>query len=271
MVSLDSDGSFCIYNSSPVDLIADVQGFYSDADANGLRLTTVAPARLIDTRTATKPATNAITRVATGAPVGTTAVLVNLTMTRASSPGFITADKCSALTATPNQTKSNGNYVAGIDIANSSVVNLDPNGDFCIYNSSPVDIVADLQGFYQTPGIGIDLTPTAPLRLIDTRTGVKPPANTLTRVTTNAPAGTTAALINLTMTRASSPGFITADKCSALSATPNQTKSNGNYVAGQDIANTSVIPLDLDGSFCVYNSSPVDVIADLQGFYQPPT
>ena len=267
---LQPDGKIIIGSSNGASELVLVRYLGGSLEYSGL--VPVAPTRVLDTRAIAKPAANTLTRVSTGAPAGTRAALVNLTMTRGASPGFITADKCSALTNTPNQTKSNGNYIAGRDIANSSVVSLDSDGSFCIYNSSPVDLIADVQGFYSDADAnGLRLTTVAPARLIDTRTATKPATNAITRVATGAPVGTTAVLVNLTMTRASSPGFITADKCSALTATPNQTKSNGNYVAGQDIANTSVIPLDLDGSFCVYNSSPVDVIADLQGFYQPPT
>ena len=88
-----------------------------------------------------------ITRVHSGAPAGASAVLVNLTMTGSSTPGYITVDRCSTMVAGP-QSKSNGNFAPGPDIANSSVVPIDANGDFCIYNEQPVHLLADLQGSY---------------------------------------------------------------------------------------------------------------------------
>ena len=84
-------------------------------------LSVVAPSRVLDTRSGPRLAAGTITRVATGAPAGTTAVLINLTMTDATTAGYITADKCTTLTAGP-QTKSNGNYTPGQNIANGTVV-----------------------------------------------------------------------------------------------------------------------------------------------------
>lgn len=110
------------------------------------------------------------------------------------------------------------------------------------------------------------LTVVAPSRVLDTRGGARPAAGTITRVATGAPAGTTAALVNLTMTDATTAGYITADRCSTLTAGP-QTKSNGNYAPAQNIANTAVIPLDPDGTFCIYNETPVHLLADVQGTY----
>ena len=72
---------------------------------------------------------------------------MNLTVTGATAAGYLTADKCSALVAGP-QTKSNVNYQAGIDIANTAVVNIDPDGTFCMYTDQSANILADLQGIY---------------------------------------------------------------------------------------------------------------------------
>jgi hypothetical protein len=47
-VELDPDGSFCLYNSAAVHLIVDLQGGFDDLAT--LRLTPVAPQRVIDTR-----------------------------------------------------------------------------------------------------------------------------------------------------------------------------------------------------------------------------
>jgi hypothetical protein len=48
VVTLDDDGTFCIYTERPVDLIVDVQGTFT---SNGpLRFTSIAPDRRLDTR-----------------------------------------------------------------------------------------------------------------------------------------------------------------------------------------------------------------------------
>lgn len=270
VVPLDGDGSFCVYNSAPVHVLADVQGYFAAAGVGGQEFTPLAPSRKLDTRQPglVRPAAGSITRVETGVGAGTTAVLVNLTMAGGTSPGYITADKCSALTP-GQQTKSTGNFSIDTAIANLSVVAVDPDGSFCIYNHQPVHLIVDLQGLFAPPTpSGLGFTPTSPTRVLDTRQPPRsrPAAGTITRVSTGTPAGTSAVLVNLTMAGGATSGYITADKCSTLAAGA-QTKSNGNHGADAAIANLSVVALDPDGSFCIYNERAVDLIVDIQGSF----
>lgn len=273
VVPVDADGRFCIYNSRPVHLIADVQGHFAPPAAGGQVFTPSVPIRTLDTRQALSSplVAGSITRVATGVAVGTTAVLVNLTMTGGALSGYITADKCSLLVAGP-QTKSNGNFTADTSIANLSVVPVDSDGSFCIYNERPVHLVVDLQGAFapsSPSGLQFTLTPLlSPTRRLDTRIPSlsRPVAGSITRVVTGVAAGTIAVLVNLTMVGSSTDGYITADECSSLVAGP-QSNSNGNFPADAAIANLSVVPVDADGSFCIYNEQPVHLIVDLQGTF----
>ncbi|HEV8295678.1 MAG TPA: hypothetical protein VGQ20_00225, partial [Acidimicrobiales bacterium] len=257
------DRKFCIYNKTPVHLVADVQGAF--ASGGSLGFTRMGPDRKLDTRlSGGRAAANSITHVQTDA-TGATAVLVNLTMTDGPSGGYITADKCSKLSPGA-QTKSNGNFVPNRNIANLSVVPVE-NGEFCIYTESAVHLVVDVQGYF-SPGGPLELTlvpPSPQNRILDTRGGPMPPGGTKTNVLVNAPAGTDAVLVNLTMTQSPGGGYITADRCDAI--TPGlQTKSNGNFVPGQDIANLSVVPIE-NGRFCIYTESDVHLIVDVQGYF----
>ena len=217
-------------------------------------------------------AAGSTTAAPSGAPANASAVLTNLAMTDAAAAGYITADKCSMLHNGP-QTNSNGNYVAGAAISNLSVVPIDPDGRFCIYNQTRLQLVADVQGYFAPPGTGgQEFTSMQPTRQLDTRSGGAAPvaAGSITRVSANAPAGASAALVNVAMTDATAAGYITADKCSVLQAGP-QTRSNGNYVAGAAISNLSVVPVDADGSFCIYNHAPVHLVVDIQGSFGAPS
>jgi hypothetical protein len=270
VIPVDADGRFCIWNQTPVQLVADVQGYFAPPASGGQEFTPTPPTRKLDTRAAGAGPVGAgsITRVVAGAPAGASAALVNIAMTDATAPGYITADKCSVLQAGP-QTKSNGNYVAGAAISNLSVVPLDTDGSFCIYNHSPVHLVVDTQGAFGAPSsTALGFSQTATTRKLDTRAGgaAAVAAGSITRVATGAAGGVKAVLVNVAMTDGSAPGYITADKCSVLQAGP-QTKSNGNYVAGAAISNLSVVPIDTDGSFCIYNHSPVHLVVDTQGSF----
>ena len=262
VIPLDS-GHFCIYNSAAVHEIADVQGVFS-GNAN-LSLSPFAVPRF-DTRGPTKPGAGVITEVATNAPGGTEAVLVNLTMTQANQAGYITADRCSALRADNRADKqfSNGNYVAGQDIANLAVVRIDGDGKFCIFTKTPVHLIADVQGRFAPSGtMKFD---TSSSNRFDTRGGDRPAARSVTRVPTGLPGGTPYALVNLTMTATGGSGYITADRCGDVLSVKD-SESNGNFVAGRDIANLSVVPLDSDGSFCIYTDTATHLIVDVQGSF----
>jgi len=85
-------------------------------------------------------------------------------------------------------------------------------------------------------------------------------------VRTPAPAGTQAVLVNLAMADAAAPGYITADRCSRLGSGP-QNVASGNHRQGGAVSNLGVVPVDADGSFCVYTQQPVHIVVDYQGAF----
>ena len=95
-----------------------------------------------------------------------------------------------------------------------------------------------------------------------------PPAGGIERVETGVAAGTEAVLVNITMVDATAAGYVTADRCSTLLAGP-QPFSNGNHLAGAAVSNLGVVPVDADGSFCIYHQRPVHLTVDVQGSFAP--
>lgn len=269
VVPIDPDGRFCIANQAPVDLLADVQAYLAPAAAGGLVFVAGPAARVLDTRGSTQPADNSITRVAT-IWAGATAALVNIAMTGARTEGYVSAGPCSTLQA-GDQSFSNGNFRPDATVSNLSVVDLDTDGAFCIFNQRATDLVVDVQGAFTVAspeGLGFD-TAQVP-RALDTRLAADgaPADGTITRVSTGAPTGTTAVLANIGMVDGTKPGYITADACSALQP-GEQTRSNGNYPATVAVSNLSLVPVDADGSFCIYNQTTVDLTVDVQGVLSP--
>jgi len=83
-----------------------------------------------------------------------------------------------------------------------------------------------------------------------------------------APATATAAVVNLTATTVTQSGFFTLESCAPRTTTYPET-SNVNFVAGQDVANLAIIPLDSDGRFCLYHSTQAHGIVDVIAFLAP--
>jgi predicted secreted protein len=107
--------------------------------------------------------------------------------------------------------------------------------------------------------------------LIDTRNCVKKCDDVYKAgavIKLRAPAGASAVQINLTLVGAKAGGYATADKCSRIAVSA-QAQSNINIKVGHIAANLAVVPVDADGTFCIYTSSATRVIVDVQGTFSP--
>ena len=281
VVPIDSQGRFCLFQSQAMDTVVDVQGFFAPGGAGNV-LHVVPPQRLVDTRVDSfcAPGGTCDRRGPVGAgtemavttplvPPEAVAMLANLTVTAPTGPGYVTADSCASLVPGP-QSRSNANFVAGATVANLAVVPTTAGSggaQICTYTSATAQKVVDVQGYFapaSTGGWGFTSLPAS--RLLDTRSGDRPTAGTIVRL--QGPVGASAALVNLTLTDARAAGYVTADRCSALVPGP-QTKSNGNSTVGRITANVAVVPLDADGSFCVYLSNATHLVVDVQGSFSP--
>ena len=79
-----------------------------------------------------------------GVAVGADAVVLNLTVTAPSAPGFLTVFPCG--TKLPNS--SNLNYVAGQTVANAVVARVGAGGKVCIYTKSATELIVDTNGYF---------------------------------------------------------------------------------------------------------------------------
>ena len=278
-VPLDAWGRFCVYNSSSMHIIVDVQGFFLPsrlAGNTGSKYTPLTPARVLDTRTS-GGVVKALQRngVAVGqVPVGSIAVLSNITVTGTQDAGQLTAGSCESLKA-GEQTRSNISFGKNDTFANLAVVPLGLVGTkpgFCTVSSVRLNQIVDTQGVFAPSPIGQwGYSAITPTRLIDTRNCVKKCGQLFKAgavIKLHAPAGASAVQINLTLTGANAVGYATADKCSRIPIS-SQAQSNINIKVGQIASNLAVVPVDADGTFCVYTSSAIRVIVDVQGTFSP--
>jgi hypothetical protein len=216
----------------------------------------ITPTRVVDTRSSLGVLTEAVAAGSTikipitaldEIPDGATSVVVNLTSTRIQDAGFLTLHACT----TPRPNTSNSNYRPGADTANLTISTIGTDGAICLYTSAATDLIVDVVA-YTTAGF----IPTAPQRLTDTRAGTAPAADTTIRVPL--PAGSTH-VINVTSTRSTAAGFLTAFDCDL----PRPTTSHLNYAAGVDIANLTIASADTE--LCVYTSLSTDIVVDHLG------
>jgi hypothetical protein len=101
-------------------------------------------------------------------PAGASAVVLNLTATRATQASVITAYPAGH--ARPNA--SNLNVRPGVSVANLITVPLGAHGAISLHSSAgALDLVADVVGYYRT-GSGARFNAVTPCRIYDTRVGV---------------------------------------------------------------------------------------------------
>ena len=296
IVPIDAQGRFCIYQSSGFHTVVDVQGFFSPSAAapDGSLFTPVMSQRTMDTRTQTYcladgtcvvpgrvgPSVVAASNAST--TISPVAVLANLTVTAATSPGYLTADACAALTPGP-QSHSNVNYTnLDLSVTNLAVVPAtatDTGVQFCTFASQPTHEVVDVLGFVAPPsegGLGFSSLP--PLRVLDTRGCATDPVTQIQQcgvlvkpgviVHLKAPVGATAVVVNVTAVNPPTRGFVTAAACSTF-ANRGFASPVVQAVAGSAVANLAVIAVDPDGSYCMTSNTTTHLVVDQVGTFSP--
>ena len=267
------------YNGSagPVDIIADVAGYYRGGTPTATgTFGALTPSRIADTRNdgRTLPALGT-SRVqilgAGGVPsTGVSAVMLNLTATNAAAGGYLTAypDPSNRPVA------SNINFATGQTVANLVVVPVGGDGSIQVFNGSagPVDIIADVAGYYRggTPTATGTFGALTPSRIADTRNDGRtlPAFGTMALQVTGQggvpTSGVAGVVMNVTATTASGSGFITAWP----SGSNQPVASNLNFTAGQTVPNLVLVPVGKDGKVLLFNGSPatVNLIADVVGY-----
>ena len=254
----------------------------------------VLPARILDTRAGIGAKTAqvaghgslsfAVAGVA-GVPsaAGVSAVVFNLTVTRTTAAGYISA--YAAGTAVP--ATSSTNFAAGETRAHSVVVAPGADGKVTLRNGSvgALDLIADIAGYYTAgaPTAGGEFASLAPARVLDTRTGLGAPGGPVKHgVAFSVPlagrggipsTGVSAVVLNATVTQASRSGFL------SVTSFINGSTANVNFVGGQTVSNLVVVPLADDGTVRLEAfmdgdfSATAQVVADVSGYFRtgPPS
>ncbi len=280
-VPVGADGYVDLYNASGrIDLIADVQGYYSTSPStqsgqgtDGGLFTPVVPTRILDTRNGTgapeQPAgpgsTTVVALPAGTVPLDATAVIVNVTAASPTTDGFITAYPGAG--ALPNV--SDLNLKAGQTTSNAVVLPVDSSRSIRLFNRlGRTALIADVQGYFSSSPAGAAYVPTAPTRLVDTRVGSRhlgAGADLRIKVTgvQGVPAGIGAVTVNLTGTGSTRATYLTAFGSGSL-----PIASNLDLTPGQTRPALVTVPVNSNGYITVHNAyGTVDVIADLEGYY----
>jgi len=245
----------------------------------GGNYTALAPTRIEDTRLGTGglsgplgPGATAQVQVAGrgGVPEGATAVVMNVTVTQPSAPGFLTVYP----SGSPLPSTSNLNFTPGQTVPNLVVVKLGPGGGVALFNSAgSTHVILDVAGYFSEAGGNAGrYQPVVPARIADTRIGsggvrLGPGQSFDLQVAGQggAPAtGIQAAVLNVAVTNTTAVSFLTVYP----TGEPRPVASNLNFGPGDTVANRTMTKLGAGGRVTVYNQAgSTDVIVDLGGTY----
>ncbi len=207
---------------------------------------------------------------------------LTVTAVDASQDGFLTIHKCGRYTSDIRPETSNLNFVRGQTVANFVTLSKPPLAELCLYSSAETDVIVDVGGYldeFETGG-GVQLS--VPTRILDTRSNLQTPGTTSVKDVTSLQVGgqegvltpfrglsgrvyRPTVLFNLTVTGSRSAGYVTVYSCDSL----RQETSNINFSAGETIANQVIASPDESGKVCLFSSTPVQLIIDLNGSTRP--
>jgi hypothetical protein len=269
---LSADGRVSFFSSVGTQVIADVVGYYSSASGPaGARLLPVTPTRVYDSRSDVPFFADDGVDTVCGMPTddGVEGVVLNVTAVDADQAGFVRVWTAGQ----PMPSTSNLNVAGPAAVPNMVVVKPDSEGCVAVNTSiDMVDLIFDISGVFfdsdQFPGPAF--TGLAPSRVLDTRIGIGAPAAPVKAsqpvtlsLAGHIPAGTSAVVLNVTVTQPTAAGYVTvwpADQ-------PMPLASSLNFVPGQTVPNLVLVPVSADGKVKLMASGNTHLIADLAGYY----
>jgi hypothetical protein len=264
-------------------------GWYTDSSffagplASSGRFRGLTPTRILDTRNAIAISGDVfgqtelqITGKAGVPATGVSAVAMTVTATGAGETGYVTVWP----SGQPRPEASNLNTIPGVDTPNLVIVPVGPDGKVSLFSFRPTGLIADVVGWYTDASapIGLDglFIANVPTRVIDTRPGANhlgpngpiPGGSSFafdptTAAAANYPVGVAkvAVVANITATQAAAAGYLTAYPDGM--APP--TASVVNYRAGIDVADSAIVPLNVNKGR-VFASADTQVVIDAVGF-----
>ncbi len=273
-----------------------------------VKYTSIEPARVCDTRNYAASELNnpcnvngasalqpgqilnvSVVRALSGVPADAVAVTANITVTDTTSSGYLTVWP----QGEPQPLASTLNFAPNNTVANLVNVGVSPSGMISIYNfSGSTDVIVDIVGYTAPVTISSNdgfVVPIAQFRVCDTRPANPPSiasnecnasggqklaskgSLSLSVAPAGVPTGASAVVANVTVTDTTGSGFLTV-----FSGAPGSTPplaSNLNYVSGQTVANSVVVPVDpTTGDIIIYNyGSDVDIIVDVTAYLTGPS
>jgi hypothetical protein len=278
-----SGGKLCVSaGGAPSFVVLDVAGYLNPTAASSVALLT-APVRAVDTRNGTGGFTGQIApgkdqcfRLAgvMGIPADAVGVLLNVTAVAYGGNGWLTVfPDGTSLPSTSTVNYDSREYA----IANNSVVKLGSSGGVCVdAGASASAVILDVTGYVTAAGVS-QVPLIAPVRLVDTRTGLGGPAGPVNPGSDRCftldglagiPGSAAGVIVNITAVGYTSNGWITVYPA----GNPRPPTSTLNFDSHEyAIANGAIVRPGNSGQICIdAGLSSTQVVIDVTGYLPGP-
>jgi hypothetical protein len=275
-----ANGALDLYSAGSADLVLDVIGYYqpvTGAVRDG-RFVGLNPAqRAVDTRETigfVGAGQSLIVDLTGFVPDSAASVMINLTATECTGPGYFTVYPFSS-PSVPAASSLNVNYRNATRAA-AVVVPVATQSDghryIKVFALAAAKLIVDVNGYFTGPTAGLAQTglfvPVDPVRILDTRdpgrSRLWPGWTVEGSIPGSGAVDGATAVVNLTGVNSMGPGFLTV----SAARNPQPPTSNLNFSGGgQFVPNHAVTPITSTYGYQVFASGGAHVIVDYAGYY----
>ena len=260
----DGCGGVCADHCADPDGFCDVNTCMCTSVC-GYQFTPTTPFRRLDTRSEEKLRAGTVQTFEVagrdGIPADAQTVAVRFTVVDPEAAGFITA--YDAGVATPEASVLN--YAEAQATGNTFLVKVGTEKKIAVFTSAATHLIIDVFGYTVGPEAFHALTPR---RLVDTRDGAKPAADSTTCVTVAGVNGVSAdakaVAVVVTAVASESDGSMVVF-AGGEAVPPTRSLS---FDASRVAANGSIVPVGADRKICVHTTARSHFIVDVNGFFE---
>ena len=280
IVPAGAAGAVSVFVSDTANVLIDINGYFTAAGAETLQFYPLTPCRVLDTRNQSGHLGGPYLHgsrerdfpvLESSCPVPATAQAYSMNFTvvpwQNQPLGYLSA--WAAGSGQPVVSTLN-NPTATI-VANAAIVPAGVGGAIAVYPSQSTDLVVDIDGYFAAPASGgLSLYPTAPCRVLDTRSsggafnGQRNPAVNVAGSACGVSSTARAYTFNATALPLASLSYLTLWPDGA----PMPLASTLNAKDGLATSNMAILP-NQDGEIDAYASGTTQLILDISGYFAP--
>ena len=276
------DAGVSVYVTDTTNLIIDIDGYFAPASSSSLAFYSLPPCRIVDTRQQNGDLGAPFLQAnqerdfpileSSCVPAGLTPAAYSFNVTAVPHPAH---QRLGFLTVWPvgedQPVVSTLNNPTGTNVANAAIVPAGTGGAIAVFPNNNTDLLIDVNGYFAPAGAGgLSLYPTAPCRVIDTRSvgSGQPFMGELTVNVINTPcsppANAQAYVFNATVVPPGGLGYLTLWPDGEVQP----VVSTLNAIDGSITSNMAIVPTN-NGSIDAYASALTQLILDISSYFAP--